>query len=385
MSQDRKINVLIVDDSLVARELISHILESGPGRDINIMGAVGSGEEALGFLLNNNMPDIITMDVYMPGLTGFETTRRIMEATPVPIVIVTSLPDMHSSINTFKMMEAGATAILEKPPGPDHQDYALKSKHFRDIIRAMSEVKVIKRWGSKSSFSGISPGTSIKNLAQIEIAQHKDSNSKELSVYRKNFQKELNSKIVAIGVSTGGPPLIQNILSRLPKKITVPIVIVQHIAPGFLDSMVGWLCETSALPIHIPGNGDAVLPGHVYFAPDNYHMGITEQYRVVLSRDKHECGSRPSVSYLFRSVLNSFGADSVAILLTGMGKDGARSMLRMKLAGSITIAQNQASCVVFGMPGNAIEIGAAKYILSPDEIIQKIVDITTMESIEGSL
>ncbi|MBF0234553.1 MAG: response regulator [Desulfamplus sp.] len=410
MTSNRKINVLIVDDSLVSREHIAHILESGQKMDITVIGSAGSGEEALAILkAKASKPDVITMDVCMPGLTGFETARRIMEENPVPIVIVTSISYIHSSQNKFKMMEAGALAILEKPPGTDHPDYLLKSRHMRETIRAMSEVKLVRRWHN-------------------DMHKKKSQSTHETSFPVNSEKKDIAHKIVAIGVSTGGPLVLQTILSLLPRNFGLPIVIVQHIAPGFLESMVAWLGETSNLPIHIPVHGQTVLHGHVYIAPDNFHMGITGQdiwtfkenkeisikkiettdensqmfgentrisnensqmfgentrisktkpgFAIMLNQDKPEWGSRPSVSYLFRSVLKIFGAESVGVILTGMGQDGTDELLKMKQAGAITIAQSKESCVIFGMPGEAVKNGAATCVLSPVEIAHKLIAIS---------
>ncbi|MBF0204568.1 MAG: chemotaxis protein CheB, partial [Desulfamplus sp.] len=371
MPSKRKINVLIVDDSVVSRALLTHILESDKeieesDIDINIMGTAVSGEDALKFL-QTHKPDIILMDVCMPGMTGFETTRRIMEQTPLPIIIVTSIPDIKSSRNTFKMMEAGALAIMAKPPGPGHPDYPLEAKAIRETVRVMSEVKVIKRWAKTT------------NNKEIHNSSDKTkSNSQTLQSTPKktpNNPKNMRSKIVVIGVSTGGPPVLKTILSMLPINFLLPVVIVQHIAPGFLDGMVSWLSQTSTLPIHIPNHGETVLPGHVYFAPDKFNMEITEQRIIMLNKDNHKWNCCPSVSCLFMSVLKNFGSSAVGVILTGMGEDGAAELLSMKHAGSITITQNQSSCVVFGMPGKAVSLGAATYILPPDEIAQKLIEL----------
>ncbi len=164
---------------------------------------------------------------------------------------------------------------------------------------------------------------------------------------------------VLIGASTGGPPVIQTILSGLKKNLPVPVLIVQHISSGFLKGMVEWLQHTTALPVRIAADREVLLPGHVYFAPDDLHMGVTRGGIVSLSRTEPENGSRPSVSHLFRSARKVYGEKLVGVLLTGMGKDGAYELKQMKEHGAVTLVQDRESSVVYGMPGEAVRIDAA--------------------------
>ena len=175
-------------------------------------------------------------------------------------------------------------------------------------------------------------------------------------------------KVVAIGSSTGGPPVLKTIFRLLRKDFPLPILAVQHIAAGFLEGMVEWLDKECPLSVRIPRDGERILAGSVYFAPDNHHMGIREGGGIFLNTDPLENGLRPSVSRLFRSVTRSYGRHAVGVLLTGMGKDGARELKEMKDAGAVTLVQNEASCTVFGMPGEAVKIGGASHILAPEEI-----------------
>ena len=174
--------------------------------------------------------------------------------------------------------------------------------------------------------------------------------------------------MVAIGTSTGGPPVLQPILAGLPKNFPIPVLIVQHIAAGFLPGLVDWLNQTTGFPTHIAAQGESLLAGHTYLAPDGYHMGLGGFGQIVLSKQQPENGLRPSVSYLFRSVAAVCGANAIGVLLTGMGRDGAEELKFLKELGAVTIAQDEESSVVHGMPGEAIKMGAASHVLAPDKI-----------------
>jgi two-component system chemotaxis response regulator CheB len=175
-------------------------------------------------------------------------------------------------------------------------------------------------------------------------------------------------KAIAIGASTGGPLVLQSILAALPLTMPVPLLIVQHMAPGFVESFAEWLGRSSGFPVHIAVDGAELLPGHAYVAPDDRHMGVRPGGRIVLSAAPAENGLRPAVSFLFRSLKTSMGADVAAVLLTGMGRDGVDELKQLRQAGALTIAQDEKSSVVFGMPGQAVEAGAVSHVLPPDDI-----------------
>ncbi len=336
------IKVLIVEDSLVSQELLIHILTSDP--EIRVVGVARNGQEAIE-AVKVLKPDIITMDIHMPGIDGFEATRQIMAKNPTPIIIVTgSLVSTEVSM-AFEAVEAGALAVVHRPPGIGNPEHEIAVKELLQNVRLMSEIKVVTRTGYtlKSLQTTFYPSVSaLMPFPQI--------------------------KLVAIGTSTGGPLTLQKILVDLPKDFLLPILIVQHIAYGFVNGFVEWLSGVCPLPMHIAANGEIVLPGHVYVAPDGFHLGIDSRLKVILSESAPENGVRPSVSYLFRSVVNALGANAVGILLTGMGRDGSQELKLMRDTGAITIAQDEESSVVFGMPGEAIKLGAATYILSPEKI-----------------
>jgi two-component system chemotaxis response regulator CheB len=336
-----KIKVLVVDDSQVTRMLLVHLLSSDPG--LAVAGVVGTGEAALEFLRNtNSLPDVVLMDIHMPQMDGFEATRHIMETQPLPIVICTATSNPQELAITFRSMEAGALACVEKPVASTDVDFERRASHLLQTIRLMSEVKVVRRW----------PRT------RVALSPAKDQAA---------MNGDTGSRLIGIGASTGGPLVLQTILSGLPKDFPIPLLVVQHIARGFLPGMVEWLNQTTPLHIQIASHGALALPGHVYIAPDDFHLGAANG-RLALSREAPECGLRPSVSYLFRSLAHTCGANAVGVLLTGMGQDGAAELKLMRARGAFTIAQDRESSVVHGMPGAAVELGAALRVLPADRI-----------------
>lgn len=340
------IKTLIVDDSPVVQELIAHILSSDPG--IKVIGTANNGEDALKFL-EDKRPDVILMDIYMPKMNGYEATRMIMETRPVPIIIVSADWNPKEVEKTFFAMEAGAVAVLEKPRGSFAPRYEKASKELVETVRAMSEVRLVKRLPAR------------KRLEPVYSMPETDDKLRRQDI-----------EIVAIGASTGGPPVLQTILSLLSKNLPVPVLIVQHIAKGFVSGLADWLNQTTGFPVKIAAHGEYAMAGHVYIAPDGFHMGVERSGRIALSNTDPDNGLRPSVSYLFRSVSLSFGPRVIGILLTGMGKDGAEDLKIMKERGAATIAQDKGSSVVFGMPGEAINIDAADYVLPPEKIAAMI-------------
>ena len=345
------IRVLIVEDSPVVQEFLREILVSDSR--IVISGIVGDGEEAVR-AAKEKKSDVITMDINMPRMNGIEATRRIMEANPVPIVIVSGNWNPEEVETTFRAMEAGAIAIVQRPAGIGHSDHDKSAGELLRTVKLMSEVKVVRR--SPKPIGKTEPVASVKE-----------------PVFPKKAQ---DIEIVAIGTSTGGPLALQTILAGLPKEFPVPILVVQHIAKGFLPGMLDWLAATSAIPVHVASSGERILRGHAYFAPDGANMGLGTKGEILLSAPGQEQNASPSVSFLFQSVAESYGANAAGILLTGMGKDGAKELKLMKSKGALTIVQDKESCVVFGMPGAALEIGAASYVLPLDKIAQSLAVLT---------
>lgn len=350
------IKVLIVDDSMVVRELYNHILSSDP--EIQIIGAVKNGKDAIEFI-NRNKPDIVTMDINMPVMGGIEAIKTIMATNPLPIIVVSNDFNQNSINDSFEAIEAGALAVIEKP-NIQSNVYDEVSKNFISSIKLMSEIKVIKRRFNKAIISN-DRDTYVKD--KIEKVNEKLNNLSS----NKKFE------IIAIGVSTGGPPVLQKIFSSLSEDFSIPILVVQHITDGFLQGFVEWLNLNSKIKVIIAENNQLIEKGYIYFAPNNKQMGVNKNNRIILTNEPVINNIRPSVSYLFKSILDIYKEKSIAIILTGMGKDGAEELLKLRNAGAITIAQDKESSAVFGMPGEAVRINAAKHVLSPEEISEKLI------------
>jgi len=341
------INVLIVEDSPVMQELLVHIINSDPM--LHVIGITSNGEEAVE-AAEKLRPDVITMDIHMPKMDGIQATSHIMEICPTPIIIVSGNTQAKEVAFSFQMLKAGALAVLMRPPGIGHPYHKIEAAALIQTLKLMSEVKVVKR-----------------NRRVLK---------KSASLSPPTLQSKLNisstSKLIAIGVSTGGPPLIQKILSGLPKNFPAPVLIVQHMTHGFIDGFVEWLSSTCNFPVHVAKQGNNPLPGHAYIAPDGFHMGVGNNSRISLSDQQPDNGLKPSVAHLFSTVAKVFGSRATGILLTGMGKDGAEELKMLKETGAVTIAQDKESSVVHGMPGEAIKLDAATYVMSPEEIIKYI-------------
>lgn len=337
-----KIQVLIVEDSAVARELLVRLLGSDPA--IVVAGCASDGAQALA-ALEQLQPDVITMDIHMPVMDGYEATRRIMETRPVPIVIVSASHNAEDVSKAFRAMEAGAVAALEKPPGHGAPNHERLARRLVDTVKAMAEVRVIKRWAHARASAPLAwPPVARREAGQPAI------------------------QLVAIGASTGGPPVLRTILAALPKPFPVPVLIVQHISAGFVSGLAEWLTQAAGMPVCVARHGQSAQAGNAYIAPDGCHMGVTRDLRIVCTEGAAEHGLRPSVSHLFRSVAASFGARAAGVLLTGMGRDGAEELKALRTAGAVTFAQDKESAIVNGMPGAAVEIGAAIHVLPPERI-----------------
>ncbi len=339
-------NVLIVDDSKIIREIIKAILSEDP--EFNVIGEVESGEEAIDFV-RKNKPDVVTMDVNLKGKDGLYATREIMAENPVPIVIMSTLFNPKDKEQVFKALSEGAISVFEKPKAlgsPDFEEYAEK---LRNELKILSQIKPFKRKRKVKSQKVIGNENNLLD----EILRLSSS----------------GIKFVAIGASTGGPNILNEIFHELKPDFNLPIVVVQHITPGFLDSLVSWINSNTKLNVKIATDGEKISSGSVYFAPDGKHLTVTKELHVEFSDAPPVNSCKPSVSVFFDSVARNFGKDVIAILLTGMGRDGAKELLKIKENGAVTIAQDESSSVVFGMPKAAIDLNATKFILSKDEII----------------
>jgi two-component system chemotaxis response regulator CheB len=339
------IRIVVAEDSAVTREYLVHLLNADPA--LEVVGQARDGGEAIE-LVEALRPDVVLMDVVMPRVDGYEATRRIMEHVATPIVMVSA----HSSgfeSKAFEALRAGALVLLNKPAGPGHPDSAAEADILLSTVKLMAEVKVVRRWAGSSR-------PEPREAAPIPLRR----------VIR----------AVAVGASAGGPPVVAEILSALPRDLSCPILVVQHIAPGFAAGLADWLGRSTALAVKLAEPDEPAVSGTVYLAPDDVQMGISATGRVRLTDDGATEGFRPSASHLLRSVARSYGAAAIGVLLTGMGRDGAAGLLELRERGGVTIAQDKESSVVFGMPMEAIRLGAAEHVLSPGRIAETILALT---------
>jgi two-component system chemotaxis response regulator CheB len=336
------IRVLIVEDSLVARELLVSILQSSP--DLQVIATARNGIEAVR-LAKELKPDVIAMDVYMPEMDGLEATRQIMAETPRPIVMVSASFNKNESKLSFDALHAGALSILEKPTIYDPPEI---HNLLIDQLRLMSEVKVVRHWDRARRRPG-----QARPLAEAPI-------------FTQNGKSKI--QLMVIASSTGGPGVLAKILSALPADFPIPILIVQHIMSGFAEGLATWLNQLVPFEVRLARHADEPKAGQVLIAPDNYHMLVNNKGFIRLDQSPPQDGLRPSANCLFNSVAEVYGATAIGLILTGMGNDGAEGLRALRERGAHTIVQDEASCVVFGMPAAAIELGAAEQVLSVDKI-----------------
>ncbi|MFB2937695.1 chemotaxis-specific protein-glutamate methyltransferase CheB [Aerosakkonemataceae cyanobacterium BLCC-F154] len=353
------IRVLLVEDSPVALVILKRILATSS--DIEVVGTARHGREALD-LIPKLQPQVICTDYHMPQMNGLEFTEEVMIRFPRPILVISASVQAEDTQTIFKMLNAGAVDVFPKPRSPSIEEYELLKQELISKIKILSGVTVFTRHRrSNVTTSFDRPPLKLESKTNIPI-----SRPSGISLLSRNHDSK--PKIVAIGASTGGPQAINNILSQLPINFPLPILCVQHISEGFLQGLVDWLGSESQLPVRIAQFGEIPQPGIVYFPPEGRHLELDNFGKFVCSSSPPVSGHRPSVTVTFASVAKCYSAASIAVLLTGMGRDGADGMLAIAKAGGITIAQNEASCVVFGMPKEAIALGAAKHILPVNQI-----------------
>jgi two-component system, chemotaxis family, protein-glutamate methylesterase/glutaminase len=338
------INVLIAEDSPVIRELLVGIMEKE--KTIRIVGMAKNGAEAVK-MARDLRPDVITMDIRMPKVDGLEATRLIMEQAPTRIIVVTGSTDHAESQPAFEAINAGALTLIEKPRGYTNKDFEAIRNNLIKTIKIMAEVKVVTRRRNNGAATKVQVGKTAAS-----------------------------ARIIAIGASTGGPAALNQIFKALPKELPVPIVVVQHMTTGFGGAFASWLNSESAIPVEIAAMGEALKPGKAFVAPDNYHLGIDQGGIVRLTAEKSAYKHhRPSINYMFDSIARSYGRGALGVLLTGMGEDGASGLSEIKKAGGRTVAQDEESSVVFGMPKSAIALGAVDRVLPINKIASAVLSM----------
>lgn len=337
--------VLVVDDSDLARELIGAILSSDP--EIVIVGEAVNGCEAVE-KVRLLKPDIVTMDIEMPLLNGLDAIEQIMADNAVPILVVTTRGDANTA---YAAISKGALDLVIKP------DVNLEeAPNFIQRIKLLSKIKVITHMRGKSAWQE-------KTVAGMPLTG------------MPAVTKAASDGVVAIASSTGGPEALSVILSALPGAFSCPLVIAQHNSDGFIPGMVEWLRRISNLNVKVAEEGETVAPGTAYVSPSEKHMEITVARKVALIKRHPKDIYRPSCDMLLSSVALAYKSKSIGVILTGMGSDGSRGMGQIKKAGGATIAQDETTSIVFGMPKIAIDSGCIDRIVPLDEISKAILSL----------
>ncbi len=336
----RPIRVLVVEDSLTVRRYLIDVLSADPG--LQVVGEAGDGRMAIE-LCARERPDVVTMDMMLPVMTGLAATEHIMAHTPTPILIVSASMNRGELFRTYEALAAGAVDVLEKPTSdaapPDWE------RQFIAAVKVVSRIRVITHLRGR-------------------LAAKRRGGSQEVLAARTT-----RSELIAIGASTGGPGALVDVLRRLPATCLVPVVFVLHIAEPFGASFAEWLGGQVGRAVSLAQDGTplATLVGKIAMAPPDRHLVLRDSaLRLSDEPERHSC--RPSVDVLFESVARQVGQAAIGCLLTGMGRDGASGMVAIRQAGGLTIAQDQASCVVYGMPREAVLLGGADLVLPVTEI-----------------
>jgi two-component system chemotaxis response regulator CheB len=338
----KKIRVLVVDDSPTALLVMTRILSSSPA--IEVVGTAPNGKEGLE-QIPKVRPDVICTDLYMPIMDGFQFIREVMERFPLPILVV-SISGPNGKPSTFKALEAGALEVISKPVAPFAPDFELKARTLIETVIVISGVVVFRKWNRPEEVRPIPP--------------------------RPGPPPQIAGRIraVAIGGSTGGPQALKTILSNLPGWYALPIFCVQHISPGFLDDLVKWLASLCEIRVRTAEEGMEPEPGVVHFPQEGTNLLIDGSGLIRLAGPASPSGLEhvPSITATFQSVGGYYGAGCAGVLLSGMGEDGAEGMRAISKLGGITVVQDEATSVVFGMGKKAVEMGAVRYVLPVEEI-----------------
>lgn len=332
LSQNQ-IKVLIVDDSKVSRDLLAYIIELDP--KINVIGFAENGLEALNFI-ETQKPDVIITDIEMPLMNGFQLTKKIMESTPIPIIIVSGVYNQTEIASVFEAINAGALAIIEKPKGIGDSQYMDTARFVAETIKTMSQIKL------KTDKIYMPSST-------LEITKEKDFILKD---------KNINIEAVGIGASIGGPKAIRTILSQLSPNFSLPIFLVQHITAGFIEGFINWLNSSTTFTVKLAEDGEKISSNKVYVCPDQEIMTIDSEKHIHLKKVSSLEQSKSSINALFGSMNHVYGKNCVGILLTGVGTDGVDELFNLKKNGAITIVEDEKTAVKFDLPKAAIDKGA---------------------------
>lgn len=332
------VRVVVADDSRTSRELITRILGSDPS--IQIVGEARDGMEAVD-LATRLRPDVVTMDILMPRMDGVEATTEIMMRAPTRIIIVSSATREKGVQLALDAVRAGAVMVMGKPDHVDEPAFQRQRAELLSMVKAMANVKVVRRWSGAAA-------------ARVPVTPLKE-----------------RIEIVTMAASTGGPEAVRRILAGLSPLFPAPILLVQHIAVGFTAGFATWLDRACALKVKLAIDGESVQAGIVYVAPDNRHLGLGPSRAIALSGGPPIHNMRPSANHLFRSAA-FIGSRHAAVILTGMGRDGVEGLAAVKAAGGRVIAQDEATSIVYGMPGEARAANLVDHVMPLHAIARQL-------------
>lgn len=358
MTAPRRIRVLVVEDSPVIQQLLAHIIGADPR--LEVAGIASSGEQALR-MIERTVPDVVSLDIRLPGIDGFEVTSRIMRLTPLPIVVVAS--DVRDLDIPMRALQAGALAVVEKPGSVARADYQTVAHHLCTQLVIMSQVKVIRHRIGARSTSRTDPPAAAASAPLPGEAVAADGR-------RRRF------RALGLVASTGGPAALAKLLKELPPGFPLPIFLVQHMGAPFMAGFASWLGTVSPLPVSLAEHGVIPRAGHVYVAPGDRHLTVDNGV-LRLTAGAMVCGQRPSGEVLFQSMAAVYGAAGIGVLLTGMGEDGARGLVEMRQAGAFTIAEHASTAVIHSMPGTAVRLGGAVEELPLDQVASRLLQLTS--------
>ena len=341
----KKIRVLIVEDSNVIREFLEYIIDRDPR--LEIAGVAGSAEEALR-VLHRISPDVISMDIRLPGMNGFEATQRIMSEKPTPIVVVAASTESEDLKIAVNALQAGALTVLEKPVGSTSAKYEAFAGQFCTQLAIMSQVKVVRR------------------RRDAKWTPHREW---PLVKWRGDY------RMMGIVCSTGGPNAVTQLLGALGSDFPLPILLVQHIGDNFLDGFAAWLQSVCPFSVKIVESREVPARGKVYLGGRDRHLRLGCEYYLEADGGDPVCSQRPSGTVLFESMARVLGKQALGVLLTGMGDDGAEGLLKIREAGGYTIAEDESTAVVYGMPGEAVRLGGACESLPLPAIAPRILEL----------
>ncbi len=365
-----KTRVLVVDDSALVRSVMTEIINRTS--DLEVVGTAGDPYIAREMIRNLN-PDVLTLDVEMPRMDGLEFLDKLMRLRPMPVVMVSTLTERGAEV-TMRALELGAVDFVAKPKLGLKDGLDEAAREIADKIRAAARARVTRRGGTSALAGGDRLPVEPRSGAMARTDTGSAGITKPLHVPMTRFSTE---KLIAIGASTGGTEAIKDVLIKLPGD-SPAVVITQHMPAGFTTSFAARLDGLCKIHVKEATDGERVLPGHAYIAPGGVHLRIDRSGANYIARlDDSEPVNRhkPSVDVLFHSVAVNVGPNAVGVMLTGMGKDGTVAMREMRDAGARNIAQDEASCVVFGMPREAIAAGAVEEILPLQDIARRVLEL----------